>query len=73
MKKTLGKNTEKHLTVTIGRSLKLINLLLLEIKKYFGRSLRVLPTVPDLGLVSSHNLIKSRIQKNTGKCFPQTL
>ena len=34
--KTLGKNTEKHLTVTIGKSLKLI----------FGKSLRVLPTVP---------------------------
>ena len=31
--KTLGKNTEKHLTVIIGKSLKLINLLLLEFKK----------------------------------------
>jgi len=43
--KTLGKNTDKHLTVIIGKSLKLINLLLLEFKKN-GRSQRVLPTVP---------------------------
>ena len=81
--KTLGKNTEKHLTVIIGKSLKLINLLLLEFKKKMEGHNGFFPRSPHLGLVSSHNLIKycplgnkrdSYLpKKNTEKCLPQIL